>query len=46
MTKEYRPWYTDLVACDLCGQQTHGPVYEDTRKGVGGWWNKTLVGEI
>jgi hypothetical protein len=19
MTKEYRPWYTDLVACDFCG---------------------------
>jgi hypothetical protein len=34
MTKEYRSWYTDLVTCDFCGQQTHGRVYEDTRKVV------------
>ena len=42
----YRPWYTDLVPCDFCGQQTRGRVYEDTREVVCGSCNKTLIDDI
>lgn len=42
----YRPWYTDLVPCDFCGQHTRGRVYDGANQVVCGSCNTVLVDDV
>jgi len=43
---DYKPWYTDLVPCDFCGQLTRGRVYAGANQVVCGSCNTVIVDDV